>query len=707
MGWFRDLRMTRKLIGGFAVVALLAVVVGGTGAIGMGAMQGQMVQVTQVSTPALVSLLDVKDGIDAEMRATRGEILATTAAKRADLDGDARNARARTQRAFAAYLALPCTNARERALARDMGTLLPRWQGYSERVAHLAAQRTAPSLDAARALSFGPEADTIDALTGDLTQLLDSNQRTLAAGDARAASAHDSALAILVAAVLAALALALALGVLIARSIVRPLAEVKAAATSVATICMVGLEQGLGALARGDLTVAAHVATTPPTYTSRDEIGQTAEVVRAIIGHAQASIGAYETARAELRGLVGQVARAATLVDSGAERLAAASAQIGQASAQVATAIEEVARGASAQSRTAADALGQMTELGAAVAQVSGGAAAPCAAIGQTERALGALRTALDHTTASVAAVTGAADHAAATAKDGGAAVAQTIESIAGVRTAVLASAAQVEELGKSSAEIGQIVAAIDDIASQTNLLALNAAIEAARAGEHGKGFTVVAAEVRKLAARASNETQEITGRIAAIQRQVAEVVAAMETGSGAVERSATLGRRAGQALEGILGVVEETNAQAVAIGGAVAQMTASVEAVDAAAGRIATVAGETVRATERMRAGAEGVGAAMESIAAVSEESAAGAEEVSASTQEQTASVQELGAGAQDLAAQASTLQAVVARFTLVLQRYLSSEPCVPTRKSPCAPLVLSSRTAPSPRPPMAILAK
>jgi len=97
-------------------------------------------------------------------------------------------------------------------------------------------------------------------------------------------------------------------------------------------------------------------------------------------------------------------------------------------------------------------------------------------------------------------AVSSAAGRAAGTAKDGGAAVAQTINSIESVRAAVTKSAEYVATLGERSKEIGTIVDAIDDIASQTNLLALNAAIEAARAGEHGKGFTVVAAEVRKLA---------------------------------------------------------------------------------------------------------------------------------------------------------------------------------------------------------------
>jgi methyl-accepting chemotaxis protein len=76
-----------------------------------------------------------------------------------------------------------------------------------------------------------------------------------------------------------------------------------------------------------------------------------------------------------------------------------------------------------------------------------------------------------------------------------------------------------VEELGRSSHEIGKVIRDITDIAEQTNLLALNATIEAARAGEAGKGFAVVANEVKELAKQTAEATDDISRRIEAIQR--------------------------------------------------------------------------------------------------------------------------------------------------------------------------------------------
>ncbi|MGC3961406.1 MAG: PAS domain-containing methyl-accepting chemotaxis protein [Verrucomicrobiota bacterium] len=86
-----------------------------------------------------------------------------------------------------------------------------------------------------------------------------------------------------------------------------------------------------------------------------------------------------------------------------------------------------------------------------------------------------------------------------------------------------------VTKLGESSTEIGKVIKVITGIAQQTNLLALNATIEAARAGEAGKGFAVVANEVKELAKQTATATEDISGKIEAIQNDTKAAVVAID----------------------------------------------------------------------------------------------------------------------------------------------------------------------------------
>jgi methyl-accepting chemotaxis protein len=108
--------------------------------------------------------------------------------------------------------------------------------------------------------------------------------------------------------------------------------------------------------------------------------------------------------------------------------------------------------------------------------------------------------------------------------------VSNTVDNIKDLSNTLANSQVSIGSLNQNVSQIGGAVEIIQGIAEQTNLLALNAAIEAARAGEQGRGFAVVADEVRALASRTHESTQEITTVVNAIQNQMSAVVDDIET---------------------------------------------------------------------------------------------------------------------------------------------------------------------------------
>jgi len=137
-------------------------------------------------------------------------------------------------------------------------------------------------------------------------------------------------------------------------------------------------------------------------------------------------------------------------------------------------------------------------------------------------------------------------------AQDGGKTIQASVDSMRSIAGTVQASAARIGELGEHSERVSTIVGVIKGIADQTNLLALNAAIEAARAGEQGRGFAVVADEVRQLAQRTANSTQEITAMIEKIQGATQAAMTDMEVGVRLVGGGVDLANQAGEAVVSI-----------------------------------------------------------------------------------------------------------------------------------------------------------
>ncbi|NHI01276.1 methyl-accepting chemotaxis protein [Oceanimonas sp. MB9] len=135
--------------------------------------------------------------------------------------------------------------------------------------------------------------------------------------------------------------------------------------------------------------------------------------------------------------------------------------------------------------------------------------------------------------------------------------LAGTVDDIGQLAVEVLAAAQAVNQVAERSEAINSILDVIRAIAEQTNLLALNAAIEAARAGEQGRGFAVVADEVRALAAKTRQSTDDIAELIERLNRQVGDTVQIMEQGAARAEHTSAQSKEAYQDLSGVTTLIQ------------------------------------------------------------------------------------------------------------------------------------------------------
>ncbi|MFQ6592292.1 MULTISPECIES: methyl-accepting chemotaxis protein [Pseudomonas] len=232
-------------------------------------------------------------------------------------------------------------------------------------------------------------------------------------------------------------------------------------------------------------------------------------------------LSALSAMQANLRQTIQHIAGSATQLSSAAEELSAVT--------------EEASRGLQQQNNEIDQAATAVNEMTAAVEEVARNAVSTSEASGQSNQA----------------------------ARAGRDRVVETVEAIQTMTQDVQNTSVLIEGLASQGRDIGKVLDVIRAIAEQTNLLALNAAIEAARAGEAGRGFAVVADEVRALAHRTAQSTQEIEKMVAGIQSGTGEAVQSMQHSNQRTHATLEMARAAGVALEQItqsISLINERN---------------------------------------------------------------------------------------------------------------------------------------------------
>ncbi|SDI27580.1 methyl-accepting chemotaxis protein [Pseudomonas panipatensis] len=160
-----------------------------------------------------------------------------------------------------------------------------------------------------------------------------------------------------------------------------------------------------------------------------------------------------------------------------------------------------------------------------------------------------------------------------------------------------------VQALKRESEKIGSVLDVIKAVAEQTNLLALNAAIEAARAGEAGRGFAVVADEVRALAQRTQQSTEEIADLIVSLQAGTQQAVKKMENSRTLTEHTVELARRAGERLDAITHSTSTIQAMNQQIATAAEEQCAVAEEINRSVINVRNISDQTAAASEQTAA--------------------------------------------------------------------------------------------------------
>lgn len=184
----------------------------------------------------------------------------------------------------------------------------------------------------------------------------------------------------------------------------------------------------------------------------------------------------------------------------------------------------------------------------------------------------------------------------------------ESITTIRNLSATVEQAAGVIGKLEQDSVEIGGVLDVIRNIAEQTNLLALNAAIEAARAGEQGRGFAVVADEVRTLASRTQQSTQEIQEMIERLQTASKEAVKAMDETNSQARKGTDFAIKTGEVLESITTAINQISDMNTQIASAAEEQSVVAEEINRNVVGINQIGEKTANGAQQTASASEGL---------------------------------------------------------------------------------------------------
>jgi methyl-accepting chemotaxis protein len=376
------------------------------------------------------------------------------------------------------------------------------------------------------------------------------------------------------------------------------------------------------AVSDGDLDVEANVRT-------RGEIGVLASVFNQMINRLREMIISEQNEHDYLQGTVQRYVEYETAVAQGNLRARLAIDQNGRSQddplivlGNQLNATTSAMQAMIIQIGEAASALNaQAAEILATTTQQATGATEQSAAISQASTTVDEIKTIAEQLVARAHAVAEAAQRTVDVSRTGQDTVRETIAGMTQIKARVDVIEENILALSERTQQIGEIIDAVNDIASQSNMLALNAAVEAARAGEQGKGFAVVAQEVRDLAERSSQATAQVKAILSDIQRATNATGMATEEGKKGVDAGVQLVGQMGETIDRLARVIGESTQSAAQMVAGGQQQTTGMEQIAVAMGNINQVTTQSLASTRQAERSAQELSDLARSLAEIVEQ--------------------------------------------------------------------------------------